>query len=410
MEQLTEIVDRLQEENEKRAAEDPGIKKSVEIVEEFLKSNKVLCYGGTAINNLLPEKERFYRKGRDIPDYDFFSVTPQEHAMALADKLHKSGVEYVEVKPGVHFGTFKVFANFEGIADVTQLEKKIFNKLWQNQVSIEGIHYVTPNFLRMSMYLELSRPRGDVSRWVKIFTRLRLLNKHYPIYVKAQNEIMPKPLDPEYKKKVVKYLTREPVVLLGINAGHIMAKQRTTWNVPATLLAEKETIEKLTKGETVRKHPESDILPPSTEVLDNHGRVVIRFFETVSCHSYHKAGGIRVASIPTILQFFFAFIYTDAPDNEIIDMMVVGQRLMEIANKKSSRRFAILTPIDCLGEQKTLAEIKREKAEVYVKLSRNKSSPEFLKYFFTYDPSDSKTRRQKKRDLLRKTRKTRSEL
>ena len=63
MEQLTEIVDRLQEENEKRAAEDPGIKKSVEIVEEFLKSNKVLCYGGTAINNLLPEKERFYRKG-----------------------------------------------------------------------------------------------------------------------------------------------------------------------------------------------------------------------------------------------------------------------------------------------------------------------------------------------------------
>ena len=221
---------------------------------------------------------------------------------------------------------------------------------------------------------------------------------------------MPKPLDADYKKKVVKYLTREPVVLLGINAGHFMAKEKTTWNVPVTLLAEKEIIEKLTKDETIRKHPESDILPPSTEVLDNHGRVVIRFFETVSCHSYHKAGGIRVASIPTILQFFFAFIYTDAPDNEIIDMMVVGQRLMEIANKKSSRRFAILTPIDCLGEQKTLAEIKREKAEVYVKLSRNKSSPEFLKYFFTYDPSDSKTRRQKKRDLLRKTRKVRAEL
>ena len=33
----------------------------------------------------------------------------------------------------------------------------------------------------MSMYLELSRPKGDVGRWEKVLKRLILLNKHYPI-------------------------------------------------------------------------------------------------------------------------------------------------------------------------------------------------------------------------------------
>ena len=41
----------------------------------------------------------------------------------------------------------------------------------------------------MAMYLELSRPKGDVSRWEKVLKRLTLLNKHYPVKGKqCQNE------------------------------------------------------------------------------------------------------------------------------------------------------------------------------------------------------------------------------
>ncbi len=39
---------------------------------------------------------------------------------------------------------------------------------WQ---MVNGIRYAPPNFLRMNMYLELSRPAGDVSRWEKVFKR-----------------------------------------------------------------------------------------------------------------------------------------------------------------------------------------------------------------------------------------------
>ena len=39
----------------------------------------------------------------------------------------------------------------------------------------------------MSMYLELSRPKGDVSRWEKVLKRLIILNKNYPIKYKMCN-------------------------------------------------------------------------------------------------------------------------------------------------------------------------------------------------------------------------------
>ena len=48
-------------------------------------------------------------------------------------------------------------------------------------ISVNGILYAPPNFLRMAMYLELSRPKGDVSRWEKVLKRLILLNKHHPL-------------------------------------------------------------------------------------------------------------------------------------------------------------------------------------------------------------------------------------
>ena len=32
-----------------------------------------MCYGGTAINNILPNYDKFYDTNFEIPDYDFFS-------------------------------------------------------------------------------------------------------------------------------------------------------------------------------------------------------------------------------------------------------------------------------------------------------------------------------------------------
>ena len=406
MDQLEALVDSIQTENDKRAASDPLVKLALSEVEDFLRTHPVMCYGGTAINNLLPKEDRFYNPETDIPDYDFFSKTPQQHAMMLANRLYDKGIKNIEVKPGVHLGTFKVFADFEGVADITQLDEDIFQKLWDAGLVKDGIHYVTPDFLRMSMYLELSRPRGDVSRWVKVYTRLQLLNKHYPIVCKKEAAEKHDPVPKDLKRKMMKLLKEEDVVLLGVNAAE--THLGLDWTLPVTMLATKETIKKLTEGMDVVVNEGSEILPPLYFVRlpdqPEGTTAYLRFYETTACHSYHMAGGIRVASIPTILQFFFAYLFSTAKQSNIESILCVAQRLVDLTNQKKKRRFEILTPIDCLGTQQTLVDMRKEKAALYEKVSDKKTSPEFLRYFFTYTPTLSKTQKARLRTALRKTR------
>jgi hypothetical protein len=408
MESLEAIVDTIQAENDKRAANDPVVKLALTTVETFLKHHPVMCYGGTAINNLLPKEDRFYDPETDIPDYDFFSKTPQEHAMMLANQLYEKGIKNIEVKPGIHLGTFKVFADYEGVADITHLDEDIFEKLWAAKLVKDGIHYVTPDFLRMSMYLELSRPRGDVSRWIKVYNRLQLLNKHHPIVCTKEKAEKHPPVPKELKTKVMAMLKREDVVLLGVNAAE--THLGLDWTLPVTLLATKETIERLTEGMDVVVNEGSEILPPLYFVRlpdqPEGTTAYLRFYETTACHSYHNAGGIRVASIPTILQFFFAYLFSAAKQSNMESILCVAQRLVDLAHHAKKRRFALLTPIDCLGTQETLTDMRKEKAALYEKLSAKKTSPDFLRYFFTYDPTISKTKKASLRKALRKTRRS----
>jgi hypothetical protein len=409
MEDIQNIVFELEDENNRIIASDPGIQKSMTLVEEFLKSHPVMCYGGTAINNLLPVKDRFYNPETDVPDYDFFSKTPQEHSVILSNQLIKHGLKNVEVKPGMHVGTFKVFADFTAVADITHLTEEVFDRLWEDSLVREGIHYVNPNFLRMSMYLELSRPKGDVSRWEKVYKRLQLLNAAHPVTCSKDKAKEHEVLTTKQRTQIENLLKKEPVVLLGVGASEI--HMGTKWTTPIALLANKDVIERLTKGEDVVVDEENEILPRRTTVLTNGKKDFIRFYETSACHSYHTMkNGIRVASIPTTLQFFFAYLYSGGKTENIANILCIAQRLIEIADEKKNLRFSILTPKECLGKQETFTEMKREKAKLYSELSSDRTSPEFLEYFFSYDPSESAEKRKKLLKALRKTRKNRTKL
>ena len=412
-----------QDQIDKENASDPVVVRALDIVHKFIQSNRVMCYGGTAINNLLPKEDQFYDPERDIPDYDFFSSTPQIHAMEIADRLTDAGFKSVEVKPGVHLGTFKVFSDYIGVADVSHLDKPIFNTLWKNSIEKNGIHYVPPNFLRMSVYLELSRPRGDVTRWKKVYNRLQLLNKHYPMTCpKDQGELNQIYISNETKESLETILIKQNAILLGFNGMSLQKKgSPTRWQLPLDVLVTPETIEKTAemfqailnkKGSVeLKKFPAyGELLPPHIDIEDKKsGLVLIRLYETSACHSYHKtSGGLYVASIPTLLQFFLSVVY--GPDHFLEDIpeqrfLCAAQNLVELANEKSnSRRYRLLTPITCIGKQKSLIDMRVEKSELYEKLGKNRSSPEFLEYFFTYTPTSmNRTRRQRFRKETSKT-------
>lgn len=400
------------------AANAPSIKKILSVVKEFIQESRVLCYGGTAINNLLPEKDQFYDPNYDIPDYDFYSEEPQLHALKLADRFHTLGFKEVEVKPGAHLMTFKVFVDFTGVADITYLEKPIFKKLWDENIVKNKIHYVSPNFLRMSMYLELSRPRGDVDRWPKVYKRLMLLNKHYPVGCQTTARGEHSVLTDVERVKIEDILHTMPVILLGIHATALHARHRqNVWHVPIDLLATPDIFDNVvdalglalggTRTKLVDQPAYAELLPRHVDIIEiESGFLLVRVFESNACHSYHKLrDGLRIASIPTLLQFFFGFVYAEAHYLEGYDpdrIVCITQRLVDLASSENKRRFKLLTPLDCVGRQPTLVDIKARKSDLYEKTPKNSS--EFLRLFFTYKPGKyNQTQKKKIKDTLRKT-------
>jgi hypothetical protein len=400
MEAIEEAASVAQEVIDKNAAGDPDVKKMMKIVKQFIQEHKVLCYGGTAINNLLSKKNQFYDPERDIPDYDFFSETPQEHARRLSDLLAKAGIQNVEAKPGMHLGTFKVFANYTGVADISFLSRPIFSKLWRESIAKDDIHYVPPNFLRMSVYLELSRPMGNVERWKKVYSRLQRLDSEYPVGCHASHTgVNEEILTHDVRKKIEDILLKDKVVLLGFNASMLQQDKNEEWKLPLDLLVDPEKAHQLTKdllhvfgkGKLrVREFEEyGELLPAHTDIIEG-GKLLVRVYETMACHSYHALpSGLHVASIPTLLNFFFAMLYAD---DEFIEhtsrqrLVCTANKLIQMSKHSSKRRFELLTPITCIGKQKDMIDMKRERAEMYEKLSKNKKSAEFLKFFFSYKP------------------------
>jgi hypothetical protein len=399
MEAIELAANKAQEIIDKLAASNPDVQKMMGVVLKYIQTHRVLCYGGTAINNLLSKKNQFYDPELDIPDYDFFSMNPQEDARKIVDLLIKAGIANVEAKPGIHLGTFKVFADYTGVADITSMSRPLFEKLWKDSVVKGDVHYCPPDFLRMNVYLELSRPMGNVERWKKVYQRLQLLNAEYPVVCPISYNSLEEFMRDEIRDQVENLLLKEKVVLLGFNGSMMQQNAKHEWKFPLDILVEPERASIVTKmflnifgkGQTKAREFEEygDLLPAHTDIVEG-SKLLVRVYETMACHSYHElSSGLRLASIPTLLNFFFAMLYAT---KDVIEhtskqrLVCAAEKLVQMANGSATRRFKLLTPISCIGVQKDLWDMKREKAELYAKLSKNRRSAEFIKYFFSYTP------------------------
>ena len=74
----------------------PEVQEIIYIVETFLRKKKRMCYGGTAINSLLPKEDQFYDKSAELPDYDFFSPDALKDAKDLVEGAPTSVKEGVK--------------------------------------------------------------------------------------------------------------------------------------------------------------------------------------------------------------------------------------------------------------------------------------------------------------------------
>ena len=432
--------------NEKLAgqkiASSEEIKKMIEIVENFLKSKRLLCYGGTAINNILPKHAQFYNKDYEIPDYDFYSANALDDAKELADIYYKEGYDQVEAKSGVHEGTYKVYVNFIPMADVTSMHKDLFNSLYKESISVANIKYVPANFLRMGMYLELSRPAGDISRWEKVLKRLNLLNKYHPMKIKYKCEavdFLRKMENSKEDSEKIYIIIRDTLIDLGAVFFGGYAASLYGRNIPNK---EGRFLEKIPDFDVLHEKPEEcativqerlddagyknikiikhdaigEIIPEHLEIRMKD-EILGFIYKPIACHNYNtikiQENEVNVATIDTIMSFYLAFTYVETNYYYLDRILCMAKYLFDVEQKTRLSQRGLLKRFGpkCIGKQETMENIRAKKTTRFLELKKDKKSKEFEKYFLKYVPSEnSKSKKgETSKKSEKKSKKTKTE-
>jgi hypothetical protein len=414
---LRSAVDLAETKMGRRLVNTPEVQDMIQIVEGFLKKKSLICYGGIAIDALLPEQDKIYDKDEELSDYDFYSPNAMEDAKELADIYVKNGYTEVEAKAGAHKGTFKVFCNFLGVADITYIPPELFNALKKEAVRVKGILYCPANFLKMAMYLELSRPAGQIDRFEKVFKRLSLLNKYYPLktvdcdsidYQRSMGDITH---EDEIYKVTRETFVNQGVVFFGGYAINLYSRympakqQRKVQHIPDfdVLSNDPETtceiVEErlgdigITNVKIVKHEPVGEIIPVHYEIIVNKDTIAF-VYKPIACHSYNviniSGQKVKVASIDTMLNFYLAFLYTDRDYySEFMDrILCMSKFLFEVQQKNRLEQKGLLRrfSVTCYGHQESVSEMRDHRNKVYGELKMKKGTKEYDEWFLNYKP------------------------
>lgn len=311
LEVLNKIVDKIQRKDE---IEQYNIYNTLfEKTFELIKSMKLVIYGGFALNMLLPQVHKIY-KYKSLPDIDVFSSSAKSDAMKISNALTQMGYKYVEVRAGVHKGTYKIYVEFQAIVDVTNVSKSLFTYLMRESIEKNGFNICPSEFLMWSLYKELARPQGSGFRWEKVFKRYIIFHRQYKFKgVHPQIPWVSKfPEDSKLILSLKQIIKSEKLLLTGICGANMYLGLELS--VPFDILCEDidKTFElinnKMDNVLTLSKHPRRQLyeISSNTGYIKHNNNVVCRLYETDACYSYTKFNGYTVGSIDTILCFLYA--------------------------------------------------------------------------------------------------------
>ena len=388
------------------SAHDDDIVRAIEVVEEFLRKKHRLCYGGQAINAHLPTKHKFYDPKTSVPDYDFFTPQPNEDIVSIVKDLRKAGFQEISAREGMHEGTTKVYVNYTPVADMTTIDPKLYRILSNREYRVDGISYLDSNTLRMLMYLELSRPRGEVSRWTKVYERLALLNAFVPVKsCKVKRNPFHGKLTLDQTRFVMKYIMYQNRVFAGADLLHFYEQslrsshKHATWILrskkPIVFFSnEPDTDAKQIRNEfsllrstvangandthktnapiTIKTVSSKGVdLIPSMRIICQGKESLVFIIDQTACHSYVNIPvahdkTLRVASIDTLTTLYFSLGLLDSSYFDMGSMECLANQLVEMSTKARNKPDDLSFPfisIECVGHQPTLPSLIRSKVK-----------------------------------------------
>lgn len=403
-EQLAKIAESTEEAQRRidfDSAHDEEILAAIDIVEDFLRMSGRICYGGTAMNIHLPQKYKFYDPKYTIPDYDFLTTDSEGDINRLRQRFKSAGFTEIGIRPGMHEGTTKIYINYTPVADITEIEPDLYAMFKKHATKEKGITYMDANSLRMMMYLELSRPRGEVDRWSKVYERLLLLQYAAPMkHCKGKERSLKIPLI--VYRTILYYIIQTGRVLAG---AHIVGAYKESLKKPIraewlfteaspliiyTSDASRDIkgIQELLGDDTslkVKVLPAIGDFIPKMQSVSYFGKVVLLLVDETACHSYNtlelKSGKfLKIASLDTLITLYLSMMLRGAKSIKGIfptTALCMAQQAVELSTfmrrHPEETKFPFIS-LTCSGHQKGLPSLLREKVARIQAAKTNKKS------------------------------------
>lgn len=385
---LEEVVDQAKLRIDLESAQNPELRRAIQVVEVFLNKSGRVCYGGQAINAHLPQKDQFYDPNRSLPDYDFFSPDAEKDTAALIETLKQAGYTEISKRIGIHDGTIKIYVNYTAIADISQMIPEFYDSIYKKSVVVNGIHYADPLFLRMLMFLELSRPRGQVERWDKVYDRLNRLDQAHPLF-KCKNKYPQIAMSKEAEQlrpTIIRYMIKHNRVFMGADIHSIYkasgegksTETRTHFllkgRAPVVFFSpnaeqDAQMISDLT-GSVIEDIMGYQNMLPAMMVLRKDDVPVCVIVQEEACHSsvtipLTKGRHLKMASLDTLLTFLIGLYYR--PDSLLMtqeSLLCWIRHYIDLSTRYKKRPTSLFPAfsIECSGYQTSFASLLRAKA------------------------------------------------
>lgn len=391
LKQVIEAAGEAADIRDERLAQNSELRRALDSVEHFLRKSHRICYGGMAINAHLPPEKKFYNFSKSLPDYDFFSPHPETDAKALVELLKQKNFKDVSIRLGMHAGTYKVFASYHGVADITFMPEWLYKKLLKWSIVDDGIHYADADFLRMNMYLELSRPQGEVERWDKVYKRLLLLNMTNTQTSKSCLKKQKNPLegvDFALHTKLIHYCVENKCVYAGpdlikvyktpksIKAGYLVHSK-----APAVLFLENPEFHIPILRQLFHEHTPHGTIKitywqsqgefPELYGIRLNEKIVCLLAKEQSCNSYNTVKipprkELRIVSLDTLIVFYYMISLIHGLEGFLAqDLFCFARELVEVSRSTRDKgRSGAFPPfsIQCQGHQPSKESLLKEKA------------------------------------------------
>jgi hypothetical protein len=346
----------------------------------ILRKEKVLLYGGTAINSLLPKKYKFYPEA-SLPDIDIFARNAKKVATRIVRIFEERGHKYASMREALHENTFKVFIEGVQILDITHVDAATYKILAKGKKKTDiGLYTTNPEFLRMTLHQLMSQP-FDAYRWPKVYERIQNFYTAFPI--KACKDLTFKKfhIDADIvatfrewvnTKKYI-YVDGAEVRKMYFNIPSIADDDRKSILVTGDNVATiaQEFIALLPKAlrdtygisvSDVSSH--NDTLMSPYVYITQHGKRIFGIFSVNTCTSYVKKDTLRIASFHTLCSFFLRLTFIE-PSVSSHQCMSQNLGIVQVDMIKHPTKKKVLEQfvLECYGPHEGQITLRRKQLE-----------------------------------------------